>query len=145
MNISRFFSRINQLKMNKTELAALRISMLIAALDGDIAKSEIDAFHTMSENCEDYSPKEVETAFLDTLRAAGYIMVLARVSDRETLLNAFLAEAKKLLPKLLDFGTGGINTAISLWTGMAKADGDYSEVEQEAIRRLKDLIATMAI
>ena len=142
MNIIEFFRNLNQKKMNKTELATLRISMLIAALDGDIDQSELETFRALSEKCDDYSPAEVDAAFRETLRSAGYLMLLARVADCETLLNNFLLEAEKMLPTLFDFGAGGINSAIALWTDMAKSDGDFAEIERQAIERLKILLET---
>ena len=140
MKIIDFFKKLGKARMDKTELAILRISMLIAALDGDVSKAEIDEFRRLAEGCEGYSKEETDKAFVDTLRSAGYLMLVARVAERESLLDSFVLEAEKLLPVLADFGSGGVQGAVGVWKEMAAADGDFAEVEQKAIERLEELL-----
>ena len=140
MKFADLFRRFKGKKMNKAELAVLRVSMLVAALDGDVCKEELEEFQKLAKECEGYSEAEVKKAFSDTLRAAGYLMLLARVAEQSSILDAFIVEAETILPAIADFGPVGINDAVEVWTGMAKADGDFSEIERLAIESLEKLL-----
>lgn len=142
MKFSNIFSVFRNRHMNRSELAVLRVSMLVAALDGEVSDSELSEFRNMAENCEGYSPEETEKALADTLRSTGYLMLLARLVDRKKLLDAFITEAEQILPVISNYGKDGIQGAVAVWKQMAGADDDFSDVEREAIDYLEKFLVS---
>lgn len=124
-------------KMDKVDLAVLRVSILIAALDGDVSKDELGEFSRLATDIPEYSPKDANQAFMDTLRAAGYLMLLSRVVGQDALLEAFIVEVERVFPAIAEFGPDRIKAAVSLWREMANADGEFSTIEREAIARIE--------
>lgn len=140
MKFSDLFSVFGGRKMNRSELAVLRVSMLVAALDGDVCPDELREFERLARECEGFAKEEVDRAFAETLRSAGYVMLLSRVAAREAVLDAFVEEAERILPMIVDFGRLGIDGAVEIWKKMANADGEFADVEREAIERLERLL-----
>lgn len=141
MKIADIFRKFRNGKMRKTDLAVLRVSMLVAALDGDVCEQEIKEFQSLAKECEGYSEEEARKAFSETLRSAGFLMLYARVERMPEVLNAFLEEADRILPAIVDFGPDKMKNAIAVWTAMANADGDLSEIERQAIDCLAKTLA----
>ena len=141
MKIADIFRKFRNGKMRKTDLAVLRVSMLVAALDGDVCKQEIEEFQSLAKECEGYSEEEARKAFSETLRSAGFLMLYARVERMPEVLNAFLEEADRILPAIVDFGPDKMKNTIAVWTAMANADGNMSEVERQAIDCLAKTLA----
>ena len=127
-------------KVNKNEVAAVRISLLIAALDGDVSKEEILKFRDFVHSCDGYTADEIESTCASTLRAAGYLMLLARVADKDAVIDVFVSEANRILPTIFDMGPEAVRDAVAIWKMMAEADGSFSEVERAAIQRLEDFL-----
>lgn len=124
-------------KMDKVDLAVLRVSILIAALDGDVSKDELGEFNRLATAIPECSPKDANQAFMDTLRAAGYLMLLSRVASQDSLLEAFIVEVERIFPAIAEFGPDRIKASVSLWREMANADGEFSTIEREAIARIE--------
>jgi len=141
MSIGNFFNLFKNTRMNKSELAVLRISMLIAALDGNITSDELTAFRQLSESCEGYSTEEGEKALMSTLRSAGFLMLLSRFVKREFLLEVFVSEAESILPVFSNLSKQELEKAVQVWEKMANADNDFSEIERQAIDYLKKYVS----
>lgn len=140
MKLSDIMDKLRIAGKLRAELAVLRVSMLVAALDGDVSGEELNEFHRLAGECEGCSEEMIQKAFSETLRAAGYLMLLARVAERAALLDAFIAEADRMLPHISVLGPGGVVDAVDVWREMAASDGDLSDIECAAIDRLSSIL-----
>ena len=125
-------------KLSKMDFGILRVSMMIAALDGKVQKSEIETFETLAKRCRGYSKKTADEAMQAALKSAGYLMLLSQVAPKKQLLSEFIAEALFVMPNgFLNGSMEDVRRAFITWMAMAIGDGDYSENEREAIELLK--------
>ena len=125
-------------KLGKLDFAVLKIALMIAALDGEVAGDEVKTFLALAKKCRGANAKSVRAVLNEALRAAGYILILARTADERTTLSAFADEAVKMLPgSFLDGKPEDVRRAFVLWTAMCMSDGEYSEIERKAIACLQ--------
>jgi len=125
-------------RFGKLDYGILQVALMVAALDGDIAKAEVDTIGDLAKTCRGYSEATAAAAFDAALRSAGYLALLAKVGTRAKLLSAFLDEALLALPSgFLNGELSDVRRAFVMWTALAMSDGDYSDIEREAIRMLE--------
>lgn len=124
-------------KLDRTALAQVRVSLLIAALDGDITRDEVYEFRRLAQASENWSEEAEKKAFYSAIRAAGYLMLLARVAPKDELLLEFVAEADKFLPMFFALEDEERAAAVAVWKNVANADGEFSEIERDAIACLE--------
>ena len=143
MKIIDLIKRLAGKRMDRNQLAAVRVSMLVAALDGEVTGQEIGEFRRLAESCDGYTPEELEKHYLATIKSAGFLMLLSRVATEDELIEAFVIEAEKILPIISGFGPQAIKVSVEMWKSMAGADGCFSEVELKAISRLETMLKTI--
>lgn len=125
-------------KLASLDYGILRVSMMVAALDGHVDASEVATFGTLAKKCRGYSAKSAKEAMTAAMRSAGYIMLLAQTESREKLLAAFAEEALLVMPTGFLNGTfQDVRRAFVQWVAMAMGDGEYSDAEREAIEFLR--------
>lgn len=124
-------------KFDKLDFGILKTMLMLTAVDGDIAKDEVAQFKSMAEQCRGYNGESFESLWDSALRSAGYLLIQARFLDRAGLVEAFVKEAEQSF-------TGEVAQEISKererafasLEAMAKADGDYSDIERDCISAL---------
>lgn len=118
----------------KVDAGVLQVAMAIAALDGQVTDSELEAFEKLAKKCRGYNAESVKAVFREGLRIAGYLELASRVFSAKELQAEFLEEAKRLLPdKFISEDFPLIRRAFVMWIAMAMSDGTYSPTERTAI------------
>lgn len=123
--------------IGKLDAAFLKVAMLVSALDGNVTDEELAAFERLAKECRGYNEESSRKVFMDGIRAAGYIELYSRFASVDNCLEAFSKEAFAILPGSFVGGSDAdIRRAFVMWTAMAMSDGDYSDVERQAIAAL---------
>lgn len=131
------FARSNS-KLGQLDLAVLEVALMIAALDGKVLKSEINAFMLLAMKCRGANGASVRSAYEDALRAAGYISITVQIEDEKTVLEVFADEVVRVMPEdFLAADPSDIRRAFVIWTAMAMSDGEYSDIERKAVQLLE--------
>ena len=124
-------------RFDRMDFVLLKTMMMLAAVDGEIAADEIGRFKELAEKCRGYNGESFETLWDAAVRSAGYLLLQSRLLDEEGLVAAFVAEAEKDFVGEVVLETSAERArAFECLERMAKADGDYSEVERASISAL---------
>jgi len=126
--------------------SVLMVSLMVAGLDGTILSAEYAAFETLSKSCRGASAKNTRACLDAAVPFAGRLVVMAQTGayDEKERLAAFVEMAEEVLPKRFSCGTlADLRRAFVLWVAMAVADGEFSELERQAIAALAAQFATM--
>lgn len=110
---------------------ALKIGLLLAAIDGNCDKNEIKKFKTVAKSCGGLSDAKIDQIVTQMQRRISVLEDAAKhgASDEE-LVDTFMAEA-------CNIGVRAECRNFVLWMSIAMVDGDYSGVEQKAITALQ--------
>lgn len=124
-------------KFDKVDFAILKTMMMLAAVDGDVSPEEIENFKAMAAKCRGYNGESFETLWDQALRSAGYLLLQARLLERDALADVFVKEAEKdFVDELVLDAEDDRTRAFDALVQMASADGDYSAVECACIAAL---------
>lgn len=124
------------------DLAALKVAMAVAALDGDVTESELAEFERLADTCVVPAGEAREKLFESCLRFAGYIEIQARRLDRDALVGLFATESFDALPPAFFRGDmSHVRRAFAMWVAIAMSDDYFESVERLAIGRLRERIA----
>lgn len=123
------------------DFVTLKTAMMLAALDGEVTQEELASFREMALKCKGCTPKSFAKLWDEALRSTGYLLIQSKLLSRAELVALFVREAE------VSF-VGEVSTEISedrqhafeILAEMAAADGDFSEVEQQAIAALKKAV-----
>lgn len=131
-------------RFGKPDFVLLKTMMMLAAMDGEIADDEIARFKELAAKCRGYNGESFETLWDAAIRSAGYLLLQSRFLDREGLVAMFVAEAEKDFIGEVVLETSADRTrAFECLEQMARADGDYSEIERAAITALLAKVKTV--
>lgn len=127
---------------SSVDFVTLTTAMMIAALDGDVSADELKSFRAMAAACPGCTEKSFAKLWDDALYSAGYLLIQSKLLSEDDLVALFVKECEA-------FFVGEISGEISeerarafeFLSDMAKADGDFSAVEQKAIRALESRVA----
>lgn len=153
MNLKKFVESIRLPKIigggdriGKTDLGVLKVAFMVAALDGDVTESEYEVFDSLAKQCRGCTPESAAKALEESMRSAGYLLLLSKRVPCEKLVDAFVREAKSALPDgFADFELADVRRAFALWIAMGMGDGDYSACEKACIEALRQNFATMKV
>lgn len=153
MNLKKFVESIRLPKIiagadriGKTDLGVLKVAFMVAALDGEVSETEYEVFDALAKKCRGCTPENAAKALDESMRSAGYLLLLAKRVPCERLVEAFVREANDALPNgFADFELADIRRAFALWIAMGMGDGDYSERERACIEALRQNFATMKV
>ena len=121
-------------RFGKPDFMILKTMMMLAAMDGEIAADEVGRFKELAAKCRGYNGESFETLWDAALRSAGYLLIQSRFLDREGLVAAFVAEAEKdFVGEVAQETAAERIRAFDSLDRIAMADGDYSEIERDAI------------
>jgi len=121
----------------KIDFAVLKVAMMISALDGEIRPQEFAAFRRLAEQCR-ATVIDGSRLWDEALRAAGYILVQARIKSDRQLALVFVREALEALPKSFTKSSREyVRRAYATWLTMAMADGEYAGVEKSCLTSLR--------
>ena len=111
---------------NQFGWAVFRAVMMLAAVDGEIAKEELSLYRELAERMRGGNAAEFDALWAESVKGMAYIGFLSEVLEPAELVREFVREAGKGL------GADGIATL----ERMAVADGDYSQIERDCISAL---------
>ena len=121
-------------ELGKVDFGVLTVSMMVAALDGTIQPSELEAFSKLSKECR-VSDGERAAYYESALHSAGYILLISRSGlSEKAIVAAFAKEAAKVLP--MGFAGGrpeDIRRALVIWVTMGTSDGDFCGIERACV------------
>jgi tellurite resistance protein len=111
---------------------ALKIGLLLAAIDGHCDKNEIKKFKTIAKSCGGLSDAKIDQIVSQMHRRISVLEDAAKhgASDEE-LVDKFMSEASNI-------GIRAECRNFVLWMSIAMVDGDYSGIEQKAITALRE-------
>ena len=131
--------KFNYLKEDESELGrvdfgVLTVAMMVAALDGVIEQTELKAFSKLSDQCR-VGAGEKAARYESALHSAGYMLLVSRSgASQKAIVQAFVAEAEKVLPEGFASGKGeDIRRALVIWITMGLSDGQFSGIERTCI------------
>ena len=110
--------------------AVLRAVMMLAAVDGEIAKEELAQYRELAEKLRGGDVADFDALWAESVRGMAYIGFVSEMLEPEELVREFVREAGRGL------GTDGI----AALERMAFADGAYSRIERECVSALANLI-----
>lgn len=110
---------------------ALKIGLLLAAIDGNCDKNEIKKFKTVAKSCGDLSDAKISQIVSQMQRRVSVLEDAAKYgASEDELVDKFMSEASNI-------GIRAECRNFVLWMSIAMVDGDYSGIEQKAITALQ--------
>lgn len=139
--VETLFGSLGGRKFDQFDAGVLTAMMMLAAVDGDISKGELDRFRELAEGrkgCNETSFAELWDA---ALHSAGYLLLQARLLSREGLVEAFVREAERpFVSQVMQETTQDRERAFHHLETLAASDGDYSEIERACIGALVERV-----
>ena len=121
------------------DLGVLKVALMFAAVDGRVIGREVAMFGRMARKCRGWTP-EAEAKALDAgLRAAGYLQLQARRLSERQLVELFVREAVRTLPR--SFAARNVydqRRAFVMWALMCISDLEPSLVEYKCALALRN-------
>ena len=125
----------------KGDALLLKMSLMLAAMDGEIGEDEVARFKEYAAQCRGYNETSFDALWEKTLRSAGYLLLQAHFLRQDELVAAFVEEAKGDFVDELALETREErDRAFAFLERMAQADGDFSEVERASIAALLEAV-----
>lgn len=116
---------------NEVSVEALKIGLLLAAIDGNCDKNEIAKFKTIASSCGGLSDAKITQIISQTKRRISSLEEAARHgASEDEMVSKFMSEASNI-------GIGSDCRNFVLWMSIAMVDGDYSNIERRAIKELQ--------
>ena len=117
-------------RKDQFDWAVFRAVMMLAAVDGEIAKEEMSLYRELAERMRGGNAAGFDALWAESVKGMAYIGFLSEMLEPEELVREFVREVGKGL------GAEGI----AALERMAAADGDYSKIERDCVRALKERI-----
>ena len=121
-------------ELGRVDFGVLTVAMMVAALDGVIEQSELRAFSKLADQCR-VGAGEKAARYGFALHSAGYMLLVSRSgASQKAIVQAFVAEAEKVLPAGFAGGKGeDVRRALVIWITMGLSDGRFSGIERACI------------
>ena len=110
--------------------AVFRAVMMLAAVDGEIDKEELSLYRELAEKFREGDAADFDALWAESVKGMAYIGFLSEMLEPEKLVREFVREVGK------DLGADDI----AALDRMAAVDGDYSKIERDCVRALKERI-----
>jgi len=139
-------SRLSVQDDNFTHVAfdVLKTMMLLAAVDGNIAREEMARFWECAMEIGRYDKDDLRELWKSALSSAGYLSLHAKLVDEAACTAEFLRLVDEGLVKKLAKASATVRKrAFDCLRSMANADGDFSSVERSCIKALVDRLDKM--
>ena len=131
-------------RFEKLDFVLLKTALMLAAVDGEVAADEVARFRDLAAKCRGYSGESFEALWDAALRSAGYLLLQSHFLGHDELVAAFVKETEKdFVGEVVQETATERIRAFDLLDRMAMADGDYSEIERDAIVALVKKVRTV--
>ena len=118
------------------ESALLKAMMMLAAVDGEIAKEELALYRGVAERIRTGEPSEFDSGWEDSVRSMAYVGFLTAVLPPEKIVREYVREVRETLGSIRSMPPERRKRFISTLERLAIADGVYSPVERACVRAL---------
>ena len=126
---------------SSVDFATLKTAMMLAALDGDVSPEELASFREMAAGCKGCTTKSFAKLWDSALRSTGYLLIQSKLLAKDDLIRLFVSEAEvSFVGEVSGEVTADRQHAFDVLEEMAASDGDFSEVERQAIDALKEAV-----
>ena len=119
-----------RVESDETESAVLKALMVLAAVDGEIAKEELALYRSLAEESRGEDGAPFGRLWERSVRAMAYIGFLSEMVGPEELVREYVREVGRVPRRF-----------IALLEQMASVDGDFSRIERDCISALAGLSA----
>lgn len=119
-----------RVESDETESAVLKALMVLAAVDGEIAKEELALSRSLAEESRGEDGAPFGRLWERSVRAMAYIGFLSEMVGPEELVREYVREVGRVPRRF-----------IALLEQMASVDGDFSRIERDCISALSGLSA----
>ena len=117
-------------RFERLDFVLLKTTLMLAAVDGEIDKEELSLYRELAEKFREGGTADFDALWAESVKGMAYIGFLSEMLEPENLVREFVREVGK------DLGAEGI----AALDRMAAADGDYSKIERDCVRALKERI-----
>ena len=129
---------VGKRKFSAVDFATLKTAMMLAALDGDVSAEELASFREMASGCKGCTPKSFAKLWEQALRSTGYLLVQSKLLAKDDLIRLFVGEVEaSFVGEVSAEVSADRKHAFDVLAEMAAADGDFSEIERQAIGALE--------
>ena len=118
------------------ELALLKAMMMLAAVDGEIAKEELSLYQGVAARIRNRDPSGFDFRWEDSVRSMAYVGFLTSVLPPEKIVREYVREVREALGSVRSMPLERRKKFISRLERLAVADGVYSLVERDCVRAL---------
>lgn len=131
-------------KFEKADFFLLKTALMLAAVDGEVGDDEVARFREFAAKCRGYSGESFDELWENALRSAGYLLLQSRFLERDELVAAFVREAEAdFVAEAVQETSGERARAFRFLEQMAKADGEYSEIERACLESLVQTVKSV--
>ena len=116
--------------------ALLKAMMMLAAVDGEIAKEELSLYQGAAERIRSSDPSGFDFGWEDSVRSMAYVGFLTAVLPPEKIVREYVREVQETLGSIRSMPLERRKKFISTLERLAVADGVYSPVERACVRAL---------
>lgn len=116
------------------ESAVLKASMMLAAVDGEIAKEELSLYRQVAETLRGKDASSFEDLWERSVRAMAYIGFLSEMLSPEDLVDDYVREASDGFIRFMTEEKRRM--FLDALAQMASADGEYSRIERACVTAL---------
>ena len=106
--------------------AVFRAVMMLAAVDGEIAREELSLYRELAEQMRGGNAEGFDALWAESVKGMAYIGFLSEMLEPDELVREFVREA----------GNGLGADDIATLERMAVVDGDYSQIERDCVAAL---------
>jgi len=122
---------------SKIDFGTLKVMLMLAAVDGEVAADEIARFKEMAAKCHGYNGESFEMLWESALHSAGYLLLQTHLLSEDELIAAFVREAEKVfVSEVIQEVSADREQAFERLVSMAAADGVCSDIERKCIEAL---------
>ena len=117
---------VEKLRWTGNGWAVFKAVMMLAAVDGEIAKEELSLYRELAKRMRGGNAPEFDALWAESVKRMAYIGFLSEMLEPEELVREFVREV----------GNGLGADDIATLERMAAVDGDYSRIERECVAAL---------
>lgn len=130
----------------RLDFSVLKTLMRLAAVDGEVSADEMKLFREMATNCKGYDEDSFGRLWSAALHSAGYLNLQARFLGPEEMVREFVKESEgDFTEEVAEGDSAERNKAFECLEAMAKADGEYSDIERACISALAERVQTVRL
>ena len=139
--VETLFGSLGGRKFDQFDAGILTAMLMLAAVDGDISKDELDRFRELAEGCKGCNEKSFAELWDAALHSAGYLLLQTKLLSREELVETFVREAERpFVSQVMQEVAKDRERAFHHLECLAASDGDYSDIERACIGALVERV-----